>query len=86
MLYQHFLGDHLVQLVVHHFQEFDYQLDLVDYQQQVVECQSCVIHHPFELEGYELQPIVSLFDSARNNRKFGITFDPFNNSRTQNSD
>ena len=51
MLHQHFLGDHVVQLVVHHFHEFDDQLVILDYQQQFVECQSCVVHHPFELEG-----------------------------------
>jgi len=60
MLHQHFLRDHVVQLVIHHFQEFDDQLDILDYQQQLVECQSCVFHHPFELKGYELQPIFHL--------------------------
>jgi len=60
MLHQHFLGDDVVQLVVNHFQEFGDQHDLLDYQQQIVECQSCVVHHPFELEGYELQPIFHL--------------------------
>ena len=57
MLHQHFLGYHAVQLVIHHFQEFD---DLLDYQQQVMKCRSFVVHHPFELEGYELQPIFHL--------------------------
>ena len=58
MLHQHFLMDHVVQLVVQHF--LDDQLDLLNYQQQVVECQLFVVHHPFELEGYELQPIIHL--------------------------
>jgi len=51
MLHQHFLVDHVVQLVVYHFQEFDDQLHLVNYQQQIMECQPLVAHHSFDVEG-----------------------------------